>query len=57
MTADCRPYIMITESAEQDDDVPSTHLVDNELSCLVGDHEISSENVEIEGNQKHTKDE
>lgn len=54
MTANCRPYIMITESTEQDDDVPSTHLVDNESSCLVGDHEISSENVEIEGNKKHT---
>ena len=45
---------MITESTEQDDDVPSTHLVNNESSCLVGDHEISSENVEIEGNKKHT---
>lgn len=54
MTANCRPYIMITESAEQDDDVPFTHLVDNELSSLVGDHEISSENIEIEGNKKHT---
>lgn len=53
MTANCRPYIMITESAELDG-VQYTHLVDTELSSRVDDHEIASENVEIQGNKKHT---